>query len=84
MTNAEPKARLAAANHHPGYPPPAFVDGTYLEEVELSRTEAEEDIERARSEGKEVPAATAELVYRGVPALLGEVRHLNGLLGRDR
>ncbi len=79
-----PEARLAAANHHPLYDPPAFMDETHLREVEAARAEAEEDIERLQAEGKEVPAAVAELVYREVPAMVAEIRHLNRLLGRDR
>lgn len=79
-----PEARLAAANHHPLYDPPAFMDRMHLEEIELARAEAEEDIERMQAEGKEVPAAMAELIYREVPALVGEIRHLNRLLGRER
>ena len=79
-----PDARLAAANHHPLYPPPAFLDETHLREVELTRAEAEEDIERMQAEGKEVPAAMAELIYREIPSLISEVRHQNRLLGRER
>lgn len=86
MNPAKPvrEARLAAANHHPLYDPPAFMDEMHLKEVELTRTEAEEDIERMQAEGREVPAAVAEIVYREVPSLVAEVRHLNMLLGRKR
>ena len=74
-------ARLAASNHHPLYPPPAFMDETHLLEIEATRTEAEEIIEILHAEGVEVPAAVAELVYRETSAMVAEIRHLRGLMG---
>ena len=77
------EARLAAVNHHPDYPPPAFIDEMYLKEVEATRLEAEEIIEIMNDSGEDVPAPVVELVYRGIPAMAGEIRHLRWLLGWD-
>ena len=55
----------------------------YLKEVEATRNEAEEIIEMMHNSGEDVPAAVAELVYREIPAMAGEIRHLRWLLGWD-
>ena len=76
-------ARLAAANHHPNHPPPAFMDEMELRDMEHTRGEAEGLLEDGHL-GPEPAAAVVELILRDVPALVAEVRHLNLLLGRDR
>lgn len=53
-----------------------------MREPELkARVEAEEVIEILHDEGAEIPAAVAELVYREVPAMAQEIRHLRERLG---
>ncbi len=66
--------RLAVSNHHPDYPPPAFVDEVYLKEVE----EAIESLSR-----KHVPEHLHETLFRAVPTLIQEIRHLRERLGRS-
>lgn len=80
----EQGARLAAANHHPLYPPPAFMDEMELEDMEHTRQEAERAMEEELAEGGAPAAAIVEIVLRDHPALVAEVRHLNRLLGRER
>ena len=68
---------------HPLYPPPAFVDGVYLLEVEARAAGAEEHNAIVEGEGGHVPEDLHELILGDVPALVGEIRHLRALLGWD-
>ena len=68
---------------HPDYPPPAFVDGVYLREVEARADDAEEHNAIVEGEGGHVPECLHELVFSDVPAMVAEIGHLRGLLGWD-
>ena len=68
---------------HPDYPPPAFVDGVYLMEVEARAEASEEHNAIVEGEGGHVPGYLHELILGDVPALVSEIRHLRALLGWD-
>ena len=66
---------------HPDYPPPAFVDGRYLSEVEGRAARAEEAIAVDLMEGVRPDRDLEELVLADVPAMAAEIRRLRALLG---